>query len=566
MSASIAAIVVATGPERIVDRAIAAAARQDAADLELVIVHDRPDETRVRQCIELAGLTRCSFVPGSDLMPGALRNAGVRASTAPYFAIFDGSEEPDPPYLRHVREALDAAPRAGFSATPVGDSIAAALATDVDHRTADLPLILASPWSIASTGLIRRASFDRCGGFDESLPDLVEWDCFLTLAENGEPGILVTPTLLARHSTDDARMRQSLRADRHLPAVRRILAKHRTSFDAHAASLLCDRDRTARAIWQRERELVGRRDKTRADLSVVTEELERLRSALAAHSRNTLEWGDLERTTPFSRNWGLDRGCPIDRHYIHAFMARHAADVRGTVLEVLDSGMTTLYGGDRVRRADVLDIDPGNSRATVVADLRAANNVLSNTYDCFILTQTLHLLDDLAAAIRHAHRILKPGGVLLATFPCASMVSSEYGSRGDHWRVTEAGARRLLSSAFGEANLDVATHGNVRAITAFLYGFAVEEIDRSALDINDPDYPLLVTVRAVKSTTAHQARQPVMLRRGAAVLLYHRIASIEHDTHGLAVSPQAFRSQVEHLCRVLASDAASGPGQSDRGR
>ena len=42
-----------------------------------------------------------------------------------------------------------------------------------------------------------------------------------------------------------------------------------------------------------------------------------------------------------------------------------AADVRGDVLEMLDAELTTSYGRDRVRRSDILDIDPGNHRATV---------------------------------------------------------------------------------------------------------------------------------------------------------------------------------------------------------
>ena len=35
----------------------------------------------------------------------------------------------------------------------------------------------------------------------------------------------------------------------------------------------------------------------------------------------------------------------------------------------------------------------------VVADLRAARSIADDTYDCFILTQTLHLIDDMPAAV-----------------------------------------------------------------------------------------------------------------------------------------------------------------------
>ena len=42
-------------------------------------------------------------------------------------------------------------------------------------------------------------------------------------------------------------------------------------------------------------------------------------------------------TKPVSDHWGWDRGTPVDRYYIEQFLAEHAADVRGRVLEVKDS-------------------------------------------------------------------------------------------------------------------------------------------------------------------------------------------------------------------------------------
>src|SRR5437762_5517842 len=42
----------------------------------------------------------------------------------------------------------------------------------------------------------------------------------------------------------------------------------------------------------------------------------------------------LRRTSPISRLYGADRGTVIDRYYIENFLARHANDVRGVVLEI----------------------------------------------------------------------------------------------------------------------------------------------------------------------------------------------------------------------------------------
>lgn len=173
------------------DRAVAAIARQDVANIEIVVIHDRADEMSIRRRVETEiGRLPCTFVPAARLGPGGLRNLGVRSNSAPYFAIIDGSEELDPSYLGLARDALDATPGAGFAAAPVRHSLAAPLDSRVSSST-DLPRILASPWSIAGAALMRRASFDRVGGFDESLPDLVEWDYLLTLGEHGEHGVLL---------------------------------------------------------------------------------------------------------------------------------------------------------------------------------------------------------------------------------------------------------------------------------------------------------------------------------------------------------------------------------------
>lgn len=203
-------------------------------------------------------------------------------------------------------------------------------------------------------------------------------------------------------------------------------------------------------------------------------------------------------TAPLSTEWGYDRGTPIDRYYIERFLAQHAADVRGRVLEVKNADYSRRY--DRgVTRFDVLDIDTRNTQATIVADLTAADEVPANQFDCFILTQTLQFIYDTRAAITHAHRLLAPGGVLLATLPVTARLAPRYGLESEFWRFTPASCRRLFGDVFGAANVDVESHGNVLVDMAFLQGAALEEIPREKLDVNDPYFPLIVTVRAVKA-------------------------------------------------------------------
>ena len=122
--------------------------------------------------------------------------------------------------------------------------------------------------------------------------------------------------------------------------------------------------------------------------------------------------------------FGYDRGRPIDRYYIEeGFLARHGDDIRGHVLEIGDASYTQEFGGDRVAVSDVLHVDEGNPQATIVADLSSADHIPSDTFDCIIFTQTLHFIYDVRSAIQTLHRILKPEGVLLATFPVSAKIT-----------------------------------------------------------------------------------------------------------------------------------------------
>lgn len=213
--------------------------------------------------------------------------------------------------------------------------------------------------------------------------------------------------------------------------------------------------------------------------------------------RRPARLGAFSRLTPVSDNWGFDRGTPIDRYYIESFLARHQGDIRGAVLEVKDDIYTRRFGRG-VDSADVVDIDPANARATIHADLADARAIADGSFDCFILTQTLHLIYDVEAVVRHAHRILRPAGILLATVPVVSRVRGEGPDSSDYWRLTPAACDRLFGATFGRPQTEVRAHGNMLAAMAFLRGLASQELPRSRMDYDDPSFPVIVTVRARK--------------------------------------------------------------------
>ena len=159
--------------------------------------------------------------------------------------------------------------------------------------------------------------------------------------------------------------------------------------------------------------------------------------------------GDLNRLTPISSSFGFDRGLPIDRYYIERFLARHASEIVGRVLEIGDDTYTRRFGGSRVTRSDVLHVHAGNTRATFVGDLTDPDVLPENAFDCIVLTQTLQLIFDVPLAIRRVHRALAPGGVVLVTAPGISQIDrGEWGSTW-FWSFTPAALERLFGEVFG---------------------------------------------------------------------------------------------------------------------
>jgi SAM-dependent methyltransferase len=216
----------------------------------------------------------------------------------------------------------------------------------------------------------------------------------------------------------------------------------------------------------------------------------------AKHTR-PVDFGDFRRSAPFSTKFGFDRGVPVDRFYIGEFLASHASSIKGRVLEVGDRRYTTRFGGRRVKTSDVLSPVPGNACATIVADLANAPDISDGTFDCVILTQVLLYIYDLRAAMTTIYRILTPGGVALLTLPSITRVEQNW-TRPSFWGFTGASAKRLAEDAFGVGQAEVTVYGNVLSATAFLYGLSCHELREEELRQLDPNYQVIIGIKAVK--------------------------------------------------------------------
>ncbi len=211
-----------------------------------------------------------------------------------------------------------------------------------------------------------------------------------------------------------------------------------------------------------------------------------------------IDMGDLNRTSPFSKMFGFDRGGAVDRYYIENFLQAESPVIKGRVMEIGDNAYTLLYGGDKVTKSDVLHVDASNEAATFVGDISDAPQVPDNTFDCLILTQTLHLIYDFKAALRTCHRILKPGGMLLLTVPGITPIDRDDWNSTWYWSFTDKVMKLLMAETFPGGESEVQSFGNVYSATAFLYGMGLPEVEKEKLDINDPYLQVIVTVKAQK--------------------------------------------------------------------
>ena len=185
-------------------------------------------------------------------------------------------------------------------------------------------------------------------------------------------------------------------------------------------------------------------------------------------------------------------GVPLSTADMTAFLSK----IQGN----FDGIFAILFGGPAVTRADVLHVRqmPG---ATVVMDLSAPLKPgLEESFDCIVLTQTLQFIFDIGPVIANLYRLLKPGGVLLATCPGISQLSrGDLEQFGEFWRLTTQSATRLFIEFFPMENLSVEAHGNVLAAIGMLHGLAVEDLSIKDLEVHDPDYEVIISVRALKA-------------------------------------------------------------------
>lgn len=496
---AIAVVVTCHDLGRTVEEAVASLLAQTRPAAEVVVVDDGSTDAHTRRVLDSLRHpgVRVARTPNRGL--AAARNHGVRLTRAPCLVMLNADDALEPAYLEQTAGRLDGDPTLDFVTTALRAFEGARYVWTPPPCTLVDTLARGAPHHAS---MFRRSVWEKVGGFDEAPPigGCEDLDFWVSAMACGCRGAVIHEPLLRYRVRPDSMHHGAVERGTYVDAVASVLRKHRATIEQLGPALVLAKEAALGAQRQHRREVEGRCREAEAELAALRARVGRFDGSDRPGPGRGVRWGELRRLSPLSATWGLDRGLPVDRHYIEGFLGRHRADVRGVVLEVKDPGYTERYGGAAVTRCEVVDVDPANPRATIVADLRRAGGIPSGSADCVILTQTLHLLDDVRAALGHVHRVLKPGGVLLCSLPCVSRVDPESTGpgRGDFWRFTPASAESVFGEVFGREAVEVTAAGNLLACVAFLYGLAAEELSPEELAHTDPSFPLVVLVRAVK--------------------------------------------------------------------
>jgi glycosyltransferase involved in cell wall biosynthesis len=222
--------------------AVESVLRQTFADFELIVVDDGSTDGTLAALDGIADPRLRRIAHPRNLGVSAARNSGLREARATWVAFQDSDDEWLPRKLEKqmaclaeadtacvacycgmlwVNRPLGAAPgRVRPLYVPAPSLVA--VAGDV------LPTLLQASLASTQTLVVRRTVLEEIGGFDESLPALVDWDCALRLAARG-PFAFVDEPLVLQFLSDNSITRFR---DRRLRARSMIVRKHAALFAA----------------------------------------------------------------------------------------------------------------------------------------------------------------------------------------------------------------------------------------------------------------------------------------------------------------------------------------------
>ena len=411
----VSVVIIFLDAARFLEEAVASVFAQTYEHWELLFVDDGSTDGSAEIACALAArhperLRYLEHAGHANRGMSASRNLGIRDARGEFVALLDADDVWEPEKLARQVALLEAHPEAalvygaplywhGWTGNPADVARDWSPSLPVPAGTVARPpeLALASyplgPGTAPcpSDLLFRRSLADMVGGFEEDFRGMYDDQAFLSKVYLTAP-VLVSGERWLRYRQHPDSCVSVVKAGANYEMVRRLFLEWLGEYvRTHAVGDARVRRALRRALRAIRHPTLGRLE-TRA--RVVVWRALRLYARVAHVSTprtdasprvGHVRFGDLRRLRPISREFGYDRGLPVDRHYIEAFLARRADDIHGRVMEIGDSTYTRRFGGARVTQHDVLHVNPV-AEATFVGDLTCAGHLPSDAFDCVVLT------------------------------------------------------------------------------------------------------------------------------------------------------------------------------------
>lgn len=227
--------------------AVESVLRQTYADFELLVVDDGSTDGSMQALADLTDPRVRLMANPRNMGAGAARNTGIRAARADWVAFQDSDDEWLHAKLEKQMARLAAAGPdcvavyCGMAVVGEVEALAGRrtrlrYVPDSEIETVEgdiLPTLLLKSLASTQTLIARRETLNLCGGFDETLPALEDWDCAIQLARRGPFAFVDEPLVIQYFSTNSITRHR----DRRLDARQKIVEKNFDLLRGHAAIL-----------------------------------------------------------------------------------------------------------------------------------------------------------------------------------------------------------------------------------------------------------------------------------------------------------------------------------------
>lgn len=207
--------------------AITSVKAQDYPHVECVVVDDGSEQEETRQALHRAQKEGTRVIRQSNQGLSAARNAGVRATSAPFFVPLDADDRIAPQFISKLLPPLRADPTLGYCYSHA--ELFGAAQGVWASPTYDPQRLLVENLSVA-TAVVRRVAFDEAGGYGRDMVHGFEdWDFWLALLSLGYHGRCVPEPLFEYRKHAGGSMLDRTQQHR-AEMIRRMIEHHRSLF------------------------------------------------------------------------------------------------------------------------------------------------------------------------------------------------------------------------------------------------------------------------------------------------------------------------------------------------